>query len=146
MSHKKLLIVNDAGLTDLNINTDCKQQCSALCESLGIELDFRLAANQNEILGWVAQDSINFDALIINPAGNSQPSADTYRVGYSSAIQSIAHLKIPIIEVQTSYVFHGQPYTYKPLQVPNCHLGFINGMGVQGYLLAINAIAQSLNS
>lgn len=154
MTSTRLMILNGPGLDDLsslegndygNITLQqIQQQCTDLCSQLNIELDFRQTDDQDEMFRFLARDSEAFDALIINPKGHSRATSVDFEM-YHSAIMMIAHLNKPIIEVHITNIFKPGAEFTKPLQVPECELGFISGLGVCSYLTAIKAIDKKLH-
>jgi 3-dehydroquinate dehydratase-2 len=154
MTGIKLLILNGPGLGDLS-DFDGKnygglslegiqKECSILCEQLGIQLDFRQTDDEIEMFNFIAKDSEAYDALIINPVGYSRAASVEFEM-YHSAILTIAHLKKPVIEVHITNIFKPEAEITKPLQVPEGNMGFISGLGISGYLLAIKAVNKRLN-
>ena len=154
MKNKKLLILNGPGLADLNVGggrcgnitlNQIRDECAALCDHLGISLDFRQTDDEEEILRWIVEDSENYGALIINPVGCAR--AETVDLDrYHSAIQMIAHLHRPVIEVHLTNIFREGDELAKPLQGLEGEMGFVCGMGIHSYLLGINAAAKRLQS
>ncbi len=154
MANKKLLILNGPGLADLsdfdgnsygNITLDrIRDECLELCERLNIRLDFRQTENEDEMFRFIAKDSENYDGLIINPIGYSRAAKIEFEM-FRSAIKMIAHLKKPVIEVHITNIFSLGVEITKPLQAPEGEMGFICGLGVHSYLLAIEAIDRRLS-
>jgi len=64
---------------------------------------------------------------------------------YRSAIQVIANLKKPIIEVHLTNIYRHLDDVNHPLHEPVGEMGFICGFGKRSYLLAIRAIARKLD-
>ena len=142
MNNNSILILNGPGLGDLNLES-IRACCSSRSKQPDTNIDLRQTDDAEVMFRWITKDSENFGALIINPAGYSGASSISYET-YCSAIETIAHLKKPIIEVHISNIFHPGDETTRPLQVPEANIGFICGMGVQSYLLAISAIERRL--
>jgi 3-dehydroquinate dehydratase-2 len=148
---KTILVLNGPGLADLgDYDTrlfgrlsldDIREDCAALCKSIDIELDFRQSDEEDEMFRWIARDSVDVDGVIINPAGHSLATTVTFEL-YHSAIQLIAHLDKPIIEVHIANIFHRNAETSRRLHESAANMGFICGLGKQGYLLAIKSFAQ----
>ncbi len=134
INNKIILILNGSGLADSTLES-IRALCQARCEQADLKLDFHQTDDEEEMSRWITNDSENFDALIINPV--------EFKI-YRSAIKTIAHLKKPIIEVHMNNIFHSEAGLTKPLQVPEAELGFICGMGIQSYLLAISAVERRL--
>jgi 3-dehydroquinate dehydratase-2 len=149
-SKKTILVLNGPGLADLgdyDVKSygglsldDIREDCAALCESLDIELDFRQSDEEDEVFQWIARDSVDFDGVIINPAGHSRATTVTFEL-YRSAIQLIAHLDKPVIEVHITNIFDPNEEITQPLHQPEGDMGFICGLGKSSYLLAIRSIA-----
>ena len=104
-------------------------ECSTLCKKLAIELDFRQTDDDDEMARLITQGNMDFNALVINPAG-SAPNIE---------------LDIPVIEVHTSNIFRQDSETTRPLQPPDATPGFISGLGLHSYLLAIKALHKRWN-
>lgn len=155
MTRTKLIILNGPGLGDLSsfdgsdygdITLDeIQQKCTKLCDELNIDLDFRQTDDEDQMFRYIAKDSDDFDALIINPVGYSHASTVKFEM-YRSAITTIAHLKKPVIEVHITNIFKASGGITKPLQVTEGEMGFISGLGVHSYLTAIKAINKRVNS
>jgi 3-dehydroquinate dehydratase-2 len=150
-----VLILNGPGLSDLShyksigdatmTLAEIEEDCAELCKSLGLELDFRQTDNQDEMFRWIAKDSEGFDGVIINPVGHSQSAIQKFEL-YRSAIQMIANLKKPIIEVHISNIYRQVAEITQPLHEPVGDMGFICGLGKYSYLLALRAIARKLHT
>ncbi len=153
MANQSILILNGPGLADLSDfdgNTygemtlgSIEQKCTALCNQLGLDLDFRQTDEENEMFRYIARDSEDYDGLIINPIGYSRAASVNFEM-FRNAIMLIAHLKKPVIEVHITNIFLPGADITRPLQVPEGDMGFISGLGVHSYLLAIKAIHQRI--
>jgi 3-dehydroquinate dehydratase-2 len=152
---KTVLILNGPGLGDLRDyqDTSCEEitldglrsECSALCDELGLDLEFRQTDDQDEMFRWIAKDSEKYDGVIINPVGHSRAAIEMFEL-YRSAIQMIATLKKPVIEVHISNIYRQVEEVTQPLHEPAGEMGFICGFGTLSYLLAIRAMARKLNN
>jgi len=152
---RTLLLLNGPGLADLsdydgnsygNLTLEgIRKDCSALCDELGLTLDFRQTDNQDEMFRWIAKDSEAFDGVIINPVGYSRAATVTFEL-YRSAIQLIAHLKKPVIEVHITNIYRQSAEITQPLHEPEGDMGFICGFGKLSYLLAIRVVARKLDA
>ena len=151
--NNRLLIINGPGLSDLSnynetgyddLTLDAVQQkCSETCEGLGLEMDFCKNDSESELLSVLIEDIDNFDALIINPAGNSQSSSIGLDM-YSTVINKITNQGKPVVEVRIENIF--KQGNNKPLQGPESGVGFVGGLGMHSYLLAIKAINKKLSN
>ena len=152
MKDNTILVLNGPGLGDLGAGRGrygdltleyIRDECSTLCEQLGFEIDFRQTDDEDEMFGWIAKDSENFAALIINPLGYLKAGNVDFDM-YRSAIRMIAHQRKLVIEVHMTNIFREGAETTKPLQAPEGEMGFISGLGLHSYLLAIRAAAKRL--
>lgn len=155
MANKSILILNGPGLADLSDfdgNTygdemtlaNIENKCGALCDQLGLDVDFRQTDEENEMFRFIARDSEDYDGLIINPIGYARAATVNFEM-FRNAIMLIAHLKKPVIEVHITNIFLPGANITRPLQVPEGNMGFISGLGMQSYLLAIKAINQQIS-
>ena len=153
MSNNKLLIINGPGLSDLSNYNEIgyddltlaivQQKCSEACESFGLGMDFRQNDDEAELLSALIEDIDNFDALIINPAGYSQASSIGLDM-YSTVINKITNQGKPVVEVRIENIFK-QGHN-KPLQGPESGVGFVGGLGMHSYVLAIKSINNKLTN
>nr|AAR38128.1 3-dehydroquinate dehydratase, type II, putative [uncultured marine bacterium 578] len=151
--NNRLLIINGPGLSDLSnynetgyddLTLDAVQQkCSETCEGLGLEMDFRQNDNESELLSVLIEDIDNFDALIINPAGHSQASSIDLDM-YSTVINKITNQGKQVVEVRIENIF--KQGKNKPLQGPESGVGFVGGLGMHSYVLAIKAINKKISN
>lgn len=149
-----LLVLNGPGLADLSADGSryggltlgqVRDECSALCERLDLQLDFRQTDDEEEMFRWITNDSEKFAGLIINPSGCTKSDSVDFD-WYRSAIDLIAHLKKPVVEVHMSNIFREDVEFARPLQASGSEMGFVCGFGKHSYLLAINAVAKRLQS
>lgn len=151
----RILILNGPGLADLRDDEGHFQQgltlarirdeCARLCRSLDMEADFRQTDDQQEMVDWIAKDGAGFDGIVINPAGYSR-AATVSLPAHLSAFQMKALLGKPVVEVHIENVFSDGAAGAQPMHEPEVDLGFVCGLGVQGYLIAIRSIAHRLHS
>lgn len=152
MKHS-ILVLNGPGLEDLRDDdgdtdrdltlAEIRDACARLCESLELELDFRQTEDQDEMRRWIGKDSRDFDGIILNSFGCSRASTVTYPA-YRPAVEMIAGLKKPIVEVHINNIFSEGPEITEPAHEPGIDMGLVCGLGLHGYLLAIRAIAHRL--
>lgn len=154
MNNNKLLIINGPGLSDLsNFNEygyedltlkKLQKKCLETCKSLGIELDFFQTDDQSELSEKLSDGLEGFDALIINPVGYSHISKLDLDI-YNSNIKTSAIKNKPVIEVHIANIFQDGESVSEPVIVSKSDVGFICGLGVNSYELAIRSIHEKLN-
>ena len=154
MNNNKLLIMNGPGLSDLsNFNEmgyghltldTVRKKCAESCKIFGLKMDFRQTDDEAELSRFLIEDIEDFDALIINPVGHSHASSVDFTI-YSSAIKTITRQNKPVIEVHISNIFQQGVENTKPIHVPKCEVGFVSGLGIHSYDLAIRAVNKKLS-
>jgi len=154
MNNNKLLIMNGPGLSDLsNFNEmgyghltldTVRKKCAETCKIFGLKMDFRQTDDEAELSRFLIEGIEDFDALIINPVGHSHASSVDFTI-YSSAIKTITRQNKPVIEVHISNIFQQGVENTKPIHVPKCEVGFVSGLGIHSYDLAIRAVNKKLS-
>jgi len=154
MKNNKLLIMNGPGLSDLSnfnemgyghLTLDIvRKKCAQTCKILGLKMDFRQTDDEAELSRFLIEGIEDFDALIINPVGYSHASSVDYTI-YSSAIKTITRQNKPVIEVHISNIFQQDVENTRPIQVPEGEVGFVSGLGIHSYDLAIRAVNKKLS-
>ena len=150
----RLLVLNGPGLGDLRdfdgnsygggiSLADIRAACAELCGRLGMAMDFRQTDDEDEMFRWISKDSGEFDALVVNPIGYSRAASVEFEM-YRSSIKQLVRLNKPVIEVHISNIFQEGAEITKPLQSPEGDMGFICGLGVDSYLLAIHAVVDKM--
>lgn len=140
----RILIINGPGLGDTrsgptldSIREACKQHCS----KLNLEMEFRQTDDQQVLLQWLSEDAEDFAGLILNPIEGDIVGVENF---YTATMHAVAEMSKPVIEVRISNVYNPGAGISQQLHKPASDMGFVCGFGVQGYGLAINALAQRL--
>jgi len=154
MKNNKLLIMNGPGLSDLsNFNEmgygqltldTVRKKCAESCKIFGLKMDFRQTDDEAELSRFLIEGIEDFDALIINPVGHSHAASVDFTI-YGSAIKTITRQNKPVIEVHISNIFQQGVENTKPIHVPKCEVGFVSGLGIHSYDLAIRAVNKKLS-
>lgn len=114
--------------------SDVEKMCRERAEELGAEIDFRQTNDEGELIGWLQEAKQNADAVVLNPAAFTH---------YSLAVRdAISATGVPVIEVHISNIYAREEWRAKSVVSPVAR-GVIAGLGVKGYLLAIEALAGS---
>ncbi|HHX12833.1 MAG TPA: type II 3-dehydroquinate dehydratase [Clostridiales bacterium] len=101
-------------------------------KELGITIETFQSNGEGEIIDRIQKSYYDgVDGIIINPGAYTH---------YSYAIRdALASINVPIIEVHISNVHKREEFRHISVTAPVC-TGQIVGMGLQGYLLAIDAL------
>ena len=121
---------------NLTLN-ELKKKCIQKSKQLSIEIEFSQSNIEGEIV-TIIQDSRNkYDGIIINAAGFSHSS-----VAIRDALEII---KKPKIELHISNIYKREEFRQKSL-ISGVVNGIICGLGINGYILAINAMHELLEN
>lgn len=84
--------------------------------------------HEGELIDFLQEKGGLFQGLILNPG-----SLAHYGLSLADAVKN---LKIPVVEVHLSMVYHREPWRHKLVIAPYC-AALITGMGLNGYEYAI---------
>jgi len=109
----------------------------ALAETLGLRCQFRQTNSESVMVDWLQEAFEAKAGVILNPAGFSF---------FSVPVLDGAKLQSrPLIEVHITNI-HKREELYRHSLISTVATGVIAGLGVQGYTLALQAMAQQLRS
>ena len=111
------------------------KMCADQASQYGLATVFHQSNREGEIVDQIQEARTGGSALIINPAGYGHTSV--------AILDSILALKIPVIEVHLSNIHRRDPFRAHSY-VSKGATGIIMGLGAQGYLRAVDAIAEIL--
>jgi 3-dehydroquinate dehydratase-2 len=112
-----------------------EKMCAAQAASHGLSITLRQSNHEGEIVDQIQEARTGSCAVIINPAGYGHTSI--------AILDSIQMLKVPVMEVHLSNIHRREPYRGHSY-VSKGATGIVMGLGAQGYLRAIDAIAEIL--
>ena len=99
---------------------------------LGVEVQVRQTDSEGELLGWVHDASDAGEAVVINPGGWSHTSVVLH--------DALAALNGPLVEVHITNIHRREEFRHHSY-VSRVADGVIAGLGVQGYVLALQWLA-----
>ena len=112
-------------------------RCRAHAESLGVALDFRQSNHEGQLIDWIQEARLNADGLLINGAGLTYTSI--------AILDALLAFEKPIIEVHMSNIYRREPFRHHSF-ISKAATGIVAGLGPRGYVLAITAMAQLLET
>ncbi|TCG05399.1 3-dehydroquinate dehydratase [Paraburkholderia steynii] len=113
-----------------------KERTETLAEELGMRCEFRQTNHEGVMVDWL-QEAFEADAaVIINPAGFSFASIPV--------LDAVKLIRQPVIEVHITNI-HQRDEQYRHSLISLAARGVICGLGPEGYLLAMRAVASSLS-
>lgn len=116
---------------------DIAKACAGRAKELGLTVDFRQSNHEGELITWLQQARARAAGIVINPAGLSHTS-----VALMDAVQVT---ELPVIEVHLSNIFRREAFRHHSF-ISAAAKGVICGLGAQGYLLALEAMAGLVKS
>jgi 3-dehydroquinate dehydratase-2 len=112
---------------------EIEERCRERAEVLGLELTFRQSNHEGELVTWIQEARSDGVGIIINAGAYTHTSV---------ALQDALSLcDAPIIEVHLSNIFTREKFRHHSYISPLAK-GMICGFGAQGYLLALDAMAE----
>jgi 3-dehydroquinate dehydratase-2 len=115
---------------------DIAAATKARAKDLGLAVDFRQSNHEGELVTWIqaARDPMSpgVKGIIINPGGFSHTSV--------ALLDALIFTELPVIEVHLSNIFRRESFRHHSF-VSSAAQGVICGLGPQGYLLAVDAMA-----
>ena len=143
----KILIINGPNLNLLGEREqsqygsttfdELEKMCIKRSKDLGIILDFQQSNIEGEIVNNIQEARNKYDGIIINAAGFTHTSV--------AIRDALSIFKKPIIELHISNIFKREDFRHKSL-ISGVVSGIICGLGVKGYILAINAMHELLKN
>ena len=102
----------------------------------GLVIDFRQSNTEEELVSCTQEAIEKFDGIIINPAAYTHTSV--------AILDALKMVKGPVIELHISNPHTRESFRHQSY-VSLAATGIIAGLGVAGYRVAIDAMAELLN-
>ena len=145
MAGATILVLNGPNLNLLGVRepetygrdtlADFEEACMERGSVLGLTVDFRQSNQEGQLVDWIQEARENADGFVINPAGYTTTSV--------ALLDALLAAELPIIEVHLSNIHRREAFRQSSL-VSRAATGVICGLGAQGYLLALEAMARLL--
>ena len=142
---KPVFVLNGANLNLLGMRepqiygsatlADVEALCRARADELGLAVDCRQSNSEGTLVDWIHEAIGTASGIVINPAGHSFTSIPI--------LDALKVFRWPIVEVHISNIHRREPY-YHRSYVSYAATGVIAGLGVRGYVLALDAISELL--
>ncbi len=116
---------------------DIEAACGAKAKALGLTLDFRQSNIEGELVTWLQQARGRAAGIVINPAGYGHTSV--------ALLDALLVTELPVIEVHLSNIHRREPFRHHTY-TSQAATGVICGLGSQGYLLALEAMANLIKT
>ena len=139
---KKILVLNGPNINMLGIREKSVYGTAtyeALCgmirnkaEELQMEVEIKQSNSEGQLVDWIQQCYGTKDGIIINPGAYTH-----YSVAILDALKSV---NLPAVEVHISNIHQREEFRHHCVTTAGC-TGQICGLGLQGYLLALEYLA-----
>lgn len=136
-SNLNRLGTREPGLYGSTTLAEIEQRTRALAGSLDLACDFRQTNHEGVLVDWIQEAADRQAAVVINPAG--------FSFGSVPVLDALKLLRGPVVEVHLTNI-HQRPAPYTHSLVSQTATGVICGLGPQGYLLAVRAVAELLSA
>ena len=116
---------------------ELKEICLNKSKELGLEAEFYQSNVEGKIVDIIQDSRENFDGIIINAAAFTHTSV--------AIRDALSIFKKPIIELHISNIYKREDFRHKSL-ISAVVTGIICGLGINGYILAINSMHEILKN
>jgi 3-dehydroquinate dehydratase-2 len=117
--------------------SDIETRLRARATTLGLAIDFRQSNFEGELIGWIHEARQKAAGIIINAAGLTHTSVPL--------LDALLAADLPIIEVHLTNIYRREAFRHHSY-VSQAATGIICGLGAKGYELALDALAEHLQS
>ncbi len=114
---------------------DLEQLCAETAESLGLAIDFRQSNSEGELVTWIQECRGKASGIVINPAAYTTTSV--------ALLDAILASELPVIEVHITNIHRREEFRQHSY-ISKVAVGVICGLGIRGYALALQAMAEML--
>jgi 3-dehydroquinate dehydratase-2 len=111
--------------------------CLNRAKVLNIELEMKQSNIEGDIVNIIQDARKYYDGMVINAAGYSHTSV--------AIRDALSIFKKPIIELHISNIYKRENFRHKSL-ISGVVTGIICGLGINGYILAINSMHEILQN
>jgi len=116
------------GTTNLKmLNQDLREKA----EELNLEIEIMQSNHEGEIVDFLHQNYEKISGVVINPGGLTHTSVVLR--------DALASIRLPVIEVHISNIHRREEFRKKSITA-EAAVGQITGLGVYGYLLALEGL------
>jgi 3-dehydroquinate dehydratase II len=105
--------------------------------ALGLWVEFRQTNHEGDLVSWIQEARGKASAIIINAGAYTHTSV--------ALLDALMACDLAVIEVHLSNIYKREPFRHKSYISPAA-LGIICGLGPKGYELALDALAERLQS
>lgn len=127
-----MLGTREPGLYGAATMDDVESLCADTAQPLGLAIDFRQSNSEGELVSWVQECRHRAAGVVINPAGYTTTSI--------AIMDALLAVNLPTVEVHITNIHRREEFRHHSF-ISKAATGVIAGLGIQGYALAIQALA-----
>jgi len=116
--------------TDTLADVEARLKTSA--EAMGVAIDFRQSNHEGVLVDWIQEGRGTVAGIVLNPAGFTHTSV--------AIMDAISACECPVVEVHISNIHKREAFRHHSY-VSLVATGMICGLGIKGYELALEALA-----
>jgi len=116
---------------------DVEVRCQKRAAALGLTVDFRQSNLEGELVTWIQEARQSHDAIIINAGAYTHTSV--------AIMDAILASERPTIELHVSNVHQREEFRHVSY-ISKVAFGVLFGFGTFGYEMALESLAQKLNT
>ena len=112
---------------------DIEAACRERAGALGLTLDFRQSNIEGEMIAWLHEARDVADGIVINAGAYTHTSI--------ALLDALMICELPVIEVHISNIYAREEFRHRSY-ISRAARGVICGLGPDGYLYALDALAR----
>ena len=142
---EKILVINGPNLNLLGTREkdkygsvslqDIKKKCETHSVKIGLKIDFKQSNVEGEIVNFIQEARKKYQGIIINAGGYTHTSV--------AILDALLAVKKPTIELHITNIYKREDFRHKSL-ISKAADGIICGLGVEGYMMALDGIKNLL--
>jgi 3-dehydroquinate dehydratase-2 len=132
-----LLGVREPATYGYDTLADIEARCVARGEALDLRIEFRQSNHEGQLVDWIQEARQSADGIVINAGALTHTSV--------AILDALNAADLPVIEVHLSNIFRRERFRHRSY-VSLAARGVICGLGPHGYELALEALANLIES
>ena len=142
---EKILVINGPNLNLLGTREkdkygsvsleDIQKKCEDYSIKIGLKIDFKQSNVEGEIVNFIQAARKKYQGIIINAGGYTHTSV--------AILDALLAVKKPTIELHITNIYKREEFRHKSL-ISKAADGIICGLGVEGYMMALDGIKNLL--
>ncbi|MGI9383678.1 MAG: type II 3-dehydroquinate dehydratase [Methyloligellaceae bacterium] len=132
-----LLGTREPGVYGQETLDDVRERTEKRASSMGLSIDFRQSNREGELVDWIQEAQNRASGLIINAGAYTHTSV--------ALLDALLATHVPTVEVHLSNIFTREAFRHHSY-VSQAADGVICGCGPKGYELAVEALAELIDT